>query len=158
MNYPKLPERRTSGDVVITRESDIKAPMDIVFDVITDIQLFVELEEGVESVTIVSDIKFGKGMRSHWVLKDQNSGEKWELDEEIIYSDRPNQYAYLGIDPQGRDYSGVHTLSLNSDGTVHHLFNEAFYFDVDEAVYGEVVGGMVANVKKEAERRALENR
>lgn len=153
MDYPKLPEKRSQNDVIITKESDIDAPMDIVFDVVTDIELFVELEEGVKSVTITSDIKMGKGMKSHWVLEDQSTDENWELDEEIIYSKRPFQYAYIGY-AGGKDYSGVHTLTKNPDGSTHHLFNEAFYFKVDPEVYGQVVGGMVANVKKEAEKRA----
>ncbi len=152
MKYPVLPKKRTPDDVIITRESDIHAPIEIVFNVITDLELFVELEEGVESVIITSKVKEGKGMKSHWVLKDPFSGEKWELDEEIIFSDRPFQYGYVGY-AGGKDYSGVHSLSLNPDGTVHHLFHEVFYFDVDEEVYGEIVGGMIANVKKEAERR-----
>ena len=88
MDYPLLPEKESDNDVIITRESDINAPMDVVFDVMTDIELFVELEEGVESVTITSDIKEGKGMTSHWVLKDQKTGERWELDEEILHYDQ----------------------------------------------------------------------
>ncbi|MBI9104194.1 MAG: SRPBCC family protein [Spirochaetales bacterium] len=153
MEYPVMPQRRSEKDVLITKESLVKAPLEIVFDVITDLKLFEELEEGVKSVTITSEIKEGKGMKSHWVLQDQSTGEAWELDEEIIYSCRPYQYAYVGY-AGGKDYSGVHTLTANPDGTTSHLFNEAFYFDVDPEVYDEVVGGMVTNVKKEAEKRA----
>ncbi len=153
MDYPKLPELRSPENLIITKESDIDAPIDIVFDVVTDIELFIELEKNVKSVTITSDLKEGKGMKSHWVLEDQATGEDWELDEEIIYSCRPYQYAYVGY-AGGKDYSGVHTLTVNPDGTTHHLFNEAFYFDIDPKIFGDIIGGMVANVKKEAELRA----
>ena len=153
MSYPTAPQKRNPNDVIISKESDIDAPMSTVFSVIEDIEYFGDLEEGVKSVTITSDIKKGKGMKSHWVLEDLSTHETWELDEEIIYYDEPNQYAYIGY-AGGKDYSGVHTLTRNPDGTTHHLFNEAFYFDVDVEVYDEVVGGMVANVKKESERRA----
>jgi Polyketide cyclase / dehydrase and lipid transport len=153
MNYSILPEKRKPDDVIISSESIINAPINVVFDVVTDIELFVELEKGVKSVTITSDIKEGRGMKSHWVLIDQKNGEEWDLDEEIIFSDRPYQYGYIGY-AGGKDYSGVHTLTQNPDGTTHHLFNEAFYFDIDVDIYNEVVGGMVANVKKVAEERA----
>jgi uncharacterized membrane protein len=153
MAYSTMPEKRNPDDVIISKERDINAPITTVFEVIEDIQAFVELEEGVKSVTITSDIKQGKGMKSHWVLEDLTTHETWELDEEIIYYDKPNQYAYVGY-AGGKDYSGVHTLTENPDGTTHHMFNEAFYFDIDVGVYDGVVGGMVDNVKKWAEERA----
>lgn len=153
LKYSVLPEKRNTDDIIISMESTIHAPIDIVFDVITDIELFAELERGIKSVTITSDIKEGAGMKSHWILEDQITGEEWALDEEILFSDRPYQYGYIGL-AGGKDYSGVHTLTENPDGSVRHQFNEAFYFDVNEAEYGDVVEGMVANVKKEAERRA----
>ncbi len=151
--YPRVPKKRSPSDIIISKETQIAAPVETVFDVVTDLQLFVELEEGVKSVTVTSDISEGKGTTTHWVLVDQSTGENWELDEEIIYYRKPYQYAYVGSSG-GKDYSGVHTLERNPDGSTHHIFNEAFHFDVDPEVYGEVVGGMVQNVKREAERRA----
>ena len=153
MQDPKMPELRGPKDVVISRESVINAPIDLVFDVITDLQLFVELEEKVESVTITSEITEGVGVRSRWVLTEAGSGAKWELDEEIIRYERPFQYAYVGYSG-GKDYSGVHTLEERLDGTTRHIFNEAFYFDVNVAEYERIVGGMVDTVKRVAEERA----
>ncbi len=153
MQDPKMPELRGPDDVVISKESVINAPIDIVFDVITDFQLFVELEEKVESVTITSDITEGMGVRSRWVLTEAGTDARWELDEEVIRFRRPFQYAYVGY-AGGKDYSGVHTLEELPDGTTYHVFNEAFYFDVNVAEYDRIVGGMVANVKRVAEERA----
>ena len=75
------------------------------------------------------------------------------MDEEIVHYDKPKQIAYLGFAPDGKDYAGVHNLRRNPDGTTHHVFNEMFYFDADPDALGNVVGGMVENVKAEAERR-----
>jgi uncharacterized membrane protein len=152
MEYSKVPEMRNPGDVIISKASDISAPITTVFEVIEDIQLFVELEEGIRDVKIISDVKQGKGMKSRWVMEDMGTHEVFEVEEEIIHYDKPYQYVYVGSS-EGREYSGVHTLTENSDGTTNHLFNEAFYFDIDIDVYNQVVGGMVENVKREAERR-----
>lgn len=152
MAYPKEPEIRSPRDVIISKESHIHAPITTVFEVIEDIQLFVQLEEGIRDVNIISDVKQGKGMKSRWVMEDMATHEVFEAEEEIIYYDKPYQYAYIGSS-KGREYSGVHTLTENADGTTHHLFNEAFYFEIDVDVYNGVVGGMVENVKREAERR-----
>jgi hypothetical protein len=160
-----MPELRTPHDVVISKMTDIQAPIEVVFDVITDFQLFVELEEGVKSVTILSDEGAGAGTdggtgvgtRSRWVLEDQSTGAEWTLEEEVIAYDRPRSYAYVGY-AGGKDYSGVHTLTENGEGSTRHQFSEAFYFDVDRRVYEEVVSGMMHNVKKEAQRRAAGNK
>ena len=157
MSYPREPKKRTPNDVMITKESDINAPIATVFSVIEDITNFGDLEAGVKSVTITSDIKKGKGTKSHWVLEDLSTNEAWELDEEIIHYDEPYRYAFVGYGG-GKDYAGVHTLRKNPDGTVHHIFNEVFYFDVDVDVYDKVVGDMVTKVKKESERRAKKDR
>jgi hypothetical protein len=153
MAYSPVPPKRNPDDVIITKESDINAPITTVFEVIEDIESFGDLEDGVKSVAITSDVRKGKGVKSHWVLEDLSTHEIWELDEEIIHYDRPYQYAYVGY-AGGKDYSGVHTLSENPDGTTHHLFNEVFFFDIDVDVYDGVVAGLVTNVKKESERRA----
>ncbi len=154
MKYPEVPERKNPGDVLVSRESDIRAPMETVFEVIEDLKLFVELEENVREVTITSEIKRGEGLTSHWVLEDPVSGEKWEVDEKIIHYDKPRQIAYMGFAPDGKDYAGTHTLRENPGGGTHHVFHEMFYFNADPDALGDVVGGMVANVKKESERRA----
>ena len=156
MKYPEVPERKHDTDVLVSRESDVKAPMETVFEVIEDLKLFVELEENVQEVTITSDIKCGEGLTSHWVLEDPGSGEKWEVDEKIIHYDKPRQISYVGFAPDGKDYAGTHNLRENPDGTTHHVFHEMFYFDADPGALGEVVGGMVENVKKESERRAAQ--
>jgi len=154
MAYPKIPEKKNPGDVLVQKSADIQAPMETVFEVIEDIKLFVELEENVQEVTITSDIKQGKGMKSHWLLEDPGTGSRWEVDEEIVHYDKPNQIAYVGFAPDGKDYAGIHNLSRNPDGTTRHEFNEMFYFDADPDALGEVVGGMVQNVKEESERRS----
>lgn len=154
MTYPKAPEKRSESDLLVSREIDINAPLDTVFSILTDFDLFTELEEPVKSVTITSEIKEGKGLKSHWRLVDPDGGGEWSLDEEIIYYDRPNQYAYVGYGSNGKNYTGVHNLSQNADGSTHHLFNEVFHFEGDPEVYGEVLSRLLENVKKEAEKRS----
>lgn len=150
-----IPERKNPSDVLVSKESDINAPMETVFEVIEDLELFVELEENVKKVTITSDVKKGKGLTSHWVLENPGNGDHWEVDEEIVHYDKPNQISYIGTSDSGNDYAGTHTLTCNEDGSTHLLFNEMFYFEADPQALGEVVGGMLENVKKEAERRAV---
>ena len=154
MTYQKIPQKRTENDLLVSKEIDINAPLDTVFAVLTDFDLFVELEEPVEKVTITSDIKEGKGVKSHWQLVDPDSGGKWSLDEEIIHYDRPFQYAYVGYGSNGKDYSGIHNLSENADGTTHVLFNEVFHFDADPDIFGGILIQLLENVKKEAEKRS----
>jgi hypothetical protein len=154
MTYPKIPAKRIESDVLISREIDIQAPMDTVFGVLIDFELFVDLEEPVQSIGITSEIKEGKGLKSHWKLLDPHTGEPWSLDEEIISYDRPTQYAYVGHGSNGNDYTGVHNLSKNADGSTHVLFNEVFHFDADPAIYGNVLTNLLQNVKTESEKRA----
>jgi uncharacterized protein YndB with AHSA1/START domain len=153
MGYPAVPEKKNPGDKLVTKSADIAAPIETVFAVLEDVRLFVELEENVKEVTITSEVKSGKGMKSHWELYDPANGAQWFVDEEFIYYDKPNQIAYTGVNAQGMDYTGVHNLSRNSDGSTRLVFNEMFHFDVDDAI-DEIVEGMVANVKKESERRS----
>jgi hypothetical protein len=153
MAYPAVPAKKHPSDRLVVKTADIAAPMETVFAVIEDIQLFVELEENVQSVTITSEIKQGVGMKSHWELSDPASGAEWFVDEEFIHYDKPRQIAYRGVNAQGKDYTGVHNLSRNPDGTTRLVFNEMFHFDVDGSIE-DIVGGMIANVKKEAERRS----
>jgi uncharacterized membrane protein len=153
MAYPAIPQKRHPDDRLVSKSVDIAAPIETVFAVLEDIQLFVELEENVQKVTITSDIKSGVGMCSHWELHDPATGAEWCVDEEFIHYDRPRQIAYAGRNAEGKDYTGVHNLSRNADGSTHLLFNEVFHFDVDEAIDG-IVAGMMANVKKESERRS----
>jgi hypothetical protein len=154
MSYPQVPEKRNESDLLLSKEIDINAPMDVVFMVLTDFDLFVDLEEPVRSITITSEIKEGQGLKSHWLLIDPDTGGEWTLDEEIIYYDQPRQYAYVGHGSNGKDYTGVHNLSENPDGSTHVLFNEAFHFEANPDVYGEILDTLLANVKKEAEKRA----
>ncbi len=153
MGYPAVPEKKNPTDKLVRKEADIAAPMETVFEVIEDIELFVELEENVRSVTITSEVKKGVGMKSHWELFDPANGAEWFVDEEFVHYDKPKQIAYVGVNAAGMDYTGVHNLSRNEDGTTHLVFNEMFHFDVDDSIDG-IVGDMVANVKKESERRS----
>jgi len=153
MGYPAVPERKSATDKLVTKEADIAASPATVFEVIENLELFVELEENVQKVTITSTIKSGKGMKSHWELRDPASGAEWFVDEEFVHYDKPRQIAYTGVNAQGKNYSGVHNLEARPDGTTHLIFNEMFHFDVDHSIDG-IVAGMIANVKREAERRA----
>ena len=154
MAYPKIPEKRSETDLLVSKEIDIDAPLDTVFSILIDFENFAELEEPVKNVTITSEIKEGKGLKSHWELIDPDSGNPWSLDEEIIHFDRPFQYTYAGHGSNGKDYTGTHNLSQNADGSTHLLFNEVFHFEGDPDIYGEVLIRLLENVKKEAEKRA----
>ena len=157
MNYPKVPTKRNKDDLLTTVENDINAPMEIVFDVLTDFELFAELDGPVKKVITDPNAVKGKGYQSHWELEDPGSGDRWELDEEILHYDRPHQYAYTGHGTNGKDYSGVHNLSSNPDGSTHHLFHEVHHFNADPAVYGKSQKGLADKVKKEAEKRFARN-
>ena len=152
MIHPKVPEKRSETDLLVSKEIDIHAPLDTVFSILIDFDNFAELEEPVQKVTITSEIKEGKGLKSHWELIDPDTGELWSLDEEIIHYNRPHQYVYVGMGSNGKGYTGVHNLSQNADGSTHLEFNEVFHFDGDPDVYGEILSRLLENVKKEAER------
>ena len=153
MAYPKAPAKRNESDLLTSVEGDVNAPMDVVFDVITDFELFVELEEPVKEVITDPNVEKGKGYKSHWEMEDPESGEKWSCDEEILYYDKPRQYAYAGYGSNGKNYSGVHTLSQNPDGSTHHVFNEVHHFAGEPEIYTEILKQLLDNVKKEAEKR-----
>ena len=152
MKDAKSPERKSPDDLLITKEAVINAPIETVFEVLEDIKLFVELEECVNKVTITSDIKQGKGMKSHWEMEDPGTGEHWEVDEEVVEYKKPELFSYIG-NAGGKDYAGIHNLRKNPDGTTHLCFNEMFYFKADPEAMDRVVGGMIENVKKESEKR-----
>ena len=152
MTDAKSPERKNPDDVLISREVVISAPRETVFNVLEDIKLFVELEENVKKVTITSDVKQGKGMKSHWIMEDPGTGEHWEVEEEVVEYKKPELFSYIG-NAGGKDYAGIHNLRENRDGTTHLCFNELFYFKADPEALGRVIEGMLQNVKKESERR-----
>lgn len=158
MSDTTIPERKNPGDVLVTKEADVEASKETVFEVLEDVKLFEELEENVKNVEIVSEVKSGKGMKSQWLLENPGTGERWEVYEEFVEYDKPNRIYYIGTASDGNDYAGIHTLTENENGTTHHLFNEMFYFDADPEALGRVVEGMVQNVKQEAERRTKNER
>ncbi len=152
MAYPVIPPSRGTEEFLITREVDIAAPLDVVFSVVEDLELFEELESNVKRVEITTDIKRGLGMKSRWTL-DDGAGGSWYVDEEIIHYDKPHQYAYVGSSPDKKDYAGVHTLTTNPDGGTHLHFAELFFFSGDQELMGRVIDGMMANVKLYSEKR-----
>jgi hypothetical protein len=154
MSEMRLPGRKSPDDLYVVVEADIDAPMDIVFSVVEDQQLFVELEENVRSVTINSEIRKGLGMKSSWELYHPDTMESWFVDEEIVYYDSPRRYAYDGASPDGKNYAGIHNLTDLGGNRTHLKFEEYFYFSISEKEITEVVSGMVANVKKASESRS----
>jgi uncharacterized membrane protein len=153
MPIPVCPTKKDPSNLVLKIETDINAPIDIAFGVATDLELFKELESIVESVTITSEIKQGKGTKSHWVLVDPLTNRKFENDEEITHFEPPYQYAFKVL-AGNNIYEGIHTFSENPDGTTHLHLCETFYYDADPQEYKEVVKDMVNNIKMVAEKRA----
>jgi uncharacterized protein YndB with AHSA1/START domain len=153
MDHESVLKKSSPSDRLITKEADIAAPIETVFGVIENIELFVQLEENVRKVTITSAVQRGLGMKSHWELQDPSDGSAWYVDEEIVHYDKPHRIGYRGENAEGKSYAGVHTLSARGDGGTHLVFNEVFHFVVDDSIE-DIVGGMVANVKKESERVA----
>ncbi|MHA1839715.1 MAG: SRPBCC family protein [Candidatus Ranarchaeia archaeon] len=153
MPFPKQYPKTNPDDVVLCRETVINAPITVVFDVVTDLELFAEIDPPVESVTITSDIRKGKGVTSHWVAISTQSNKKIEWDEEIIYYDRPHQYAFRVTEGE-EVYEGVHTLTENPDGTTHIMFCETYHFKADVDKFADVLEHLLANVKRVAEERA----
>ncbi|MHA1713992.1 MAG: SRPBCC family protein [Candidatus Ranarchaeia archaeon] len=154
MSYPKIPPKKSPDDVLISREIDINAPIEVVFEVLANPELFVDLEPIVESVTITSEIKKGKGVITHWEFHDPVTKEKFSTDEETIHFEPPYQIAYTTFGGSGaQGYTGVHNLSVNPDGSTHDEFNEVFHFKADPEAYAKVIEKMLANVKIASERR-----
>ena len=150
MPIAKCPPQKSPKDIVIRTEIDISAPMTTVFDITTDFEMFAELESMVQSVTITSTIKHGVGVKSHWVIEDPATKERYESDEEIIHYDRPRQYAYH-VKTGQKEYQGVYNLSENPDGSTHIFYCTSFYFDVDRGEYRKVIEDMLLNIKKYSE-------
>ena len=153
MPYPKHPPKQNPEDVNTYREIDINAPIEIVFQVITDFESFSEIESPIQSVTITSKHRKGKGVTSHWTAISSQTGEVFEWDEEVIYYDPPYQYAFR-VTSGNEPFEGVHTLSENPDGTTHLLLSETHFFPLDVDAFAPVIEGLVSNVKKAAEKRA----
>ena len=155
MSYPKIPAKRKPEDILIQRQIDINAPIEVVFEVLANPELFIDLEPIVDRVSIVSDIKRGKGVITNWELHDPVTNEKFSTEEETISFDPPHQMAYSTFGGSGdQGYTGVHNLSVNPDGTTRDEFNEVFHFKADPIAYGNVLEKMLANVKIASERRA----
>ncbi len=148
-----IPEKRNSDDLIVVKEAHIQAPADVVFSVLEDLSLFVELEENVRSVEITSEIQKGVGMTSHWELEDPLTGESWSVDEKVTAYNPPHLFSYSGRAADGKDYAGTHALQQMEDGSTLLRFTEVFYFPGDAESLNRVVGGMVDNVKKTAEKR-----
>lgn len=153
MSHPKIYPKSNPDDVVLCRETDIQAPITTVFDVATDLELFAELDPPVQSVKITSEIKKGKGVKTHWIAISDYSNKQIEWDEEIIHYERPNQYAFRVTDGE-EVYEGVHTLTSNPDGSTHIMFCETYHFKADSEKFGKTLEGLLNNIKNEAERRA----
>jgi uncharacterized membrane protein len=130
----------------------ICAPEDVVFDVITDLELFAELDPPVLSCEITSKQKRGVGVTSHWVAISDHSSKRIEWDEEITHYESPHQYAFRVT--RGEEvYEGVHTLTKNADGTVTNEFCETFHFAIDIPKAQKTIDDLLENVKRLAEAR-----
>ena len=151
MPYPRVPPN-PDDDLAVRIVSEVTAPRSTVFEVIEDLELFSSLETNTTEVEYETEHRRGLGVKTRWTMRDPESGETWESHEEIVHYDPPHQYAYRGA-AEGRDYSGVHTLTENADGTTRHEFNEVFHFDADPPTYEAAVAELIANAKREAERR-----
>ena len=153
MPYPKTPPKTKPSDVTLCGETVIDAPIEVVFDIVTDLELFAELDPGVQSVTITSTKKRGLGVKSHWTAISFFSDKEIEWDEEIIYYERPTQYAFRVISGD-EVYEGVHTLTEKPDGTTNIMFCETYHFAADKEKFGKVIDGLLNNIKTIAEERA----
>jgi uncharacterized membrane protein len=153
MPYPKTPPKTKPGDVTLCRETAIDAPIEVVFDIITDLELLAELDPPVQSVTITSTKKQGLGVRSHWTAISPFSDKEIEWDEEIIYYEHPTQYAFRVISGD-EVYEGVHTLTEKPDGATNIMFCETYHFPADKEKFGKVIDGLLNNIKTVAEERA----
>lgn len=152
---PRIPPKKDPKDKQLCGQIDIQAPIETVFEVITDLELFAELDPPVLSCIITSAIKKGVGVTSHWVALSDHSKKRIEWDEEIIHYEPPNQYSFQVT--QGEEvYEGVHTLSINPDHSVRNEFCETFHFSIDVEKAQKNIDDLLVNVKREAEKRATE--
>ncbi|MBI4884769.1 MAG: SRPBCC family protein [Actinobacteria bacterium] len=153
MQFPRVLPKSDPSDQQLFSSVNIRAPIDVVFEVITDLELFAELDPPVLSCEITSEHRRGVGVTSHWVAISDDLSKQIEWDEEIIQHESPHQYAFRVT--QGDEvYEGVHTLTANSDGTVTDEFWETFHFAVDASKRQQSIDGLLENAKREAEARA----
>jgi len=151
--FPRVPPKADPNDRQLSSTIAVRAPIGVVFDVLTDIELFAELDPPVLSCEITSQVKRGLGVTSHWVAISDDLSKHIEWDEEVIHYESPHQYAFRVT--QGDEmYEGVHTLTDDSDGSVTIEFWETFHFAVDAVKRQQSIDGLLANVKREAETRA----
>ena len=136
--------------MILTVQIDIIAPIETVFEVISNPKLFVELESVVEEVEYLSKTR-GKGMITRWKIRVPESNEIIINDEICIHYDPPYQMAY-SVTKGLRPYSGVHTLSKNPDGTTHLHFSEVWHYNANKEEKIEIIKGLVENVKRHAEK------
>ena len=152
MPFPRVLPKTDPSDRQLFSTITISAPIGVVFDVITDLELFAELDPPVLSCEITSESKRGVGVTSHWVAISDDLSKRIEWDEEIIHWETPHQYAFRVT--QGEEvYEGVHTLTKNADGTVTIEFWETFHFAVDALKRQQSIDQLLSNVKREAETR-----
>ena len=157
MSFPRMLPKTNPSDPQLFSTVTISAPIRVVFDVITDLELFAELDPPVLSCEITSQHKRGLGVTSHWVAISDDQSKQIEWDEEIIHYLSPHQYAFRVT--QGEEvYEGVHTLTENADATVTIEFWETFHFAVDVSKRQQSIDALLNNTKREAEARARGSR
>ena len=144
------------GDQQTCGRLNIRAPVGVIFDVITDLELFAELDPPVLSCEITSTRKRGVWVTSHWVAISNHSLKRIEWDEEMIHYDPPHQYAFR-VTEGDEVYEGMHTLTENLDGSVTSEFCETYHFPIDVAKAQKNIDALLANVKRVAEARAKDS-
>ena len=155
VSYPRMLPKKEPSDVQLCGKLEIQAPIGVVFEVITDLELFAEIDPPVLSCEITSEKKRGVGVTSHWVAISDHSLKRIEWDEEMIHYNPPRQYAFR-VTSGEEVYEGVHTLTTKPDGTVSNEFCETFHFPVKIDKAQKNIDDLLANIKQVAEQRAKE--
>lgn len=100
-------------DIRVSKQ--INAPIDITFDVFSDIQAVEERIEGIIKVEILSDVTQGEGLR--WretrVMFGKEATEEMEISKF-----EPNRSYEVVAASNGTEYHSIYTFTENANGTM----------------------------------------
>lgn len=142
----------------LTQKEYIKAPPEVVFRVVTDWNRMLELEDGLESIDFLSEIKEGVGLWMRWNYKQE--GNSFSFIEEIVEHDPPREIAWREYEEGGETFfaAGSHTLVPAEEGRATRLtMAQTFYGEFEEEWAVKMIAHITATLKELSEKE-MENK
>ncbi|MHA1861765.1 MAG: SRPBCC family protein [Candidatus Ranarchaeia archaeon] len=132
-------------------ETVIKASIEEVAGLLSDLKRLGECMELISGVEIVSDVKRGLGTRSRWTLvADPDNPVVWE--EEVTVFEPPHRFGFATVSGGHRMRGLVELTSLDEKSTRAVFTTELLYEHPDPVKHEETMENQLASMKKCLER------